>query len=94
MNTPFDFERPLWQMHLVENYGGTGCALIVRFHHCIADGIALIHVMMSMADESFGVGDPSAAQDVGRPGRLRRDGPQASRVVHSELRDLRRRMPS
>ncbi len=64
MNTPFDFERPLWQMHLVENYGGTGCALIARFHHCIADGIALIHVMMSMADESF---DPSHVPPVPGP---------------------------
>jgi len=32
--------RPLWQFHLVENFDG-GHALIVRIHHCIADGIAL-----------------------------------------------------
>lgn len=50
MNTPLDFDRPLWQVHLVENYG-MGCALVWRIHHCIADGIALIHVMISLADE-------------------------------------------
>jgi diacylglycerol O-acyltransferase / wax synthase len=47
MSTPLDKSRPLWQMHLVEHFGN-GCAVIGRFHHCIADGIALIHVLLSM----------------------------------------------
>ncbi len=46
---PLDPRRPLWQFHLVENYDG-GSALIARIHHCIADGIALISVMMAMVD--------------------------------------------
>jgi diacylglycerol O-acyltransferase / wax synthase len=49
-----DPQRPLWQMHLVENYvddqGERGSALITRIHHCIADGIALMSVMMSLVD--------------------------------------------
>lgn len=40
--------KPLWQMHLVEHYDG-GSALIVRIHHCIADGMALMGVLLSMA---------------------------------------------
>jgi hypothetical protein len=44
--TPLDFSRPLWQFHLVDY--GTGSALIQRIHHCYADGIALIQVMLSM----------------------------------------------
>ena len=52
MTTPLDFSQPLWQIHLVENFGA-GCALIWRIHHCIADGIALTYVMMSAADEYF-----------------------------------------
>ena len=47
--TPLDKKRPLWQFHLVENYQG-GAALIVRIHHCIADGIALISVTQSLVD--------------------------------------------
>jgi WS/DGAT/MGAT family acyltransferase len=39
----------LWQFHLVEDYEG-GSALIARIHHCIADGIALIGVTMSLVD--------------------------------------------
>nr|WP_297356560.1 wax ester/triacylglycerol synthase family O-acyltransferase [uncultured Caldimonas sp.] len=47
--TPFDTARPLWQLHLVEDHDG-GSALIARIHHCIADGIALISVMLSITD--------------------------------------------
>lgn len=49
-----DPRHPLWQMHLIEDYTGPdgvkGSALIVRIHHCIADGIALISVTMSLVD--------------------------------------------
>ena len=49
-----DPKRPLWQMHLIEDYAGPdgvkGSALIVRIHHCIADGISLISVTMSLVD--------------------------------------------
>ena len=47
--TPLDMKHPLWQFHLVEHYQG-GSALMVRMHHCIADGIALISVTQSMVD--------------------------------------------
>ncbi len=44
-----DPARPLWHFDLVEAYDG-GSALVVRIHHCIADGIALIAVMQSITD--------------------------------------------
>ncbi|HTH79202.1 MAG TPA: wax ester/triacylglycerol synthase family O-acyltransferase [Ramlibacter sp.] len=46
---PLDRAHPLWRMHLVEDYDG-GSAMIVRIHHCIADGIALISVTMTLVD--------------------------------------------
>ena len=49
-----DKGKPLWQMHLVEDYRG-GSALITRVHHCIADGIALIGVLLNLTDD-----DPNA----------------------------------
>lgn len=48
-STPLDQSKPLWQFHLVERYGG-GCALITRIHHCYADGIALVQVILSLTD--------------------------------------------
>jgi WS/DGAT/MGAT family acyltransferase len=50
-STGLDFSRPLWDFHLVDNYLG-GSALITRIHHCYADGIALIQVMLSLTHES------------------------------------------
>ncbi len=55
MSDPLDREKPLWQMQLIEEYQG-GSALIVRLHHCIADGMALLQVLLSLTDEYF---DPS-----------------------------------
>ena len=49
--TPLDPARPMWQFLLVDNYDG-GSAIIVRIHHCYADGIALVRVMLSMTDAS------------------------------------------
>lgn len=60
---PLNPAHPLWKFELVEHYEG-GSALIARIHHCIADGIALISVMMSMVD---GGAEP--------PRRARQDGP-------------------
>lgn len=48
-STPLDNSRPLWQFHVVENYID-GPVLIVRIHHCIADGIALVQVFLSLTD--------------------------------------------
>ena len=47
-----DFTKPLWQFHLIENYQGGGSALLTRIHHCYADGVALISVMLSMTGDS------------------------------------------
>ncbi|MES2018518.1 MAG: wax ester/triacylglycerol synthase family O-acyltransferase, partial [Pseudomonadota bacterium] len=53
---PLNPDKPLWQMHLVDNCRGEDGklrqALIIRIHHCIADGVALVGVFMSMFDQS------------------------------------------
>jgi diacylglycerol O-acyltransferase / wax synthase len=51
-----DPSRPLWHTYLIEGYGH-GAAMLWRIHHCIADGIALAEVMLSLAE---GPGAPSA----------------------------------
>jgi len=55
-STPLDFSKPLWQFHLIDNYQlnnqHKGTALIIRIHHCIADGLALVRVMLSMTDDT------------------------------------------
>ena len=51
MSTPLDMSKPLWQMHLIDGYEG-GSVLLTRLHHCIADGIALIQLLLSLTDAS------------------------------------------
>jgi diacylglycerol O-acyltransferase len=62
VSTPLDLSRPLWQFHLIENYAEC-CALVLRFHHSIADGSALVHVMLSLTDS-----DPDAPWPAMQPG--------------------------
>lgn len=60
-----DPEKPLWQMHLVDNCRGEDGqlrqALIIRIHHCIADGVALVRVFMSMFEQSPDQENPTPA---------------------------------
>jgi len=48
-STPLDHARPLWQFQLIEKYDG-GSVAISRIHHCYADGLALVQVMLSLTD--------------------------------------------
>ncbi len=58
--TPFPSGRPLWSFHLIERYRG-GSAIIVRIHHCYADGVALVQVLLSLADRAAPDAAPSTA---------------------------------
>lgn len=50
-SSPLDHSKPLWQFHVVEDYRG-GSVLISRIHHCYADGLALVQVLLSLTDAS------------------------------------------
>ncbi|NWF81962.1 MAG: wax ester/triacylglycerol synthase family O-acyltransferase [Chloroflexi bacterium] len=50
LSTTLDRARPLWQMYLVDRCG-TGCALIMRLHHCLADGMALSNMLLALTDQ-------------------------------------------
>ncbi len=55
MSQPLDRARPLWQVAVVEGLllenGREGTALVVRMHHCLGDGVALVGLLLSMTDE-------------------------------------------
>ncbi len=61
MAAPLDRSRPLWHVHVVDGYDGGG-AMVTRMHHCIADGIALARVMLSLTDPAPSV--PATAIDL------------------------------
>lgn len=47
--TQLDFERPPWQIHLLEA-DGEPPLLCFRLHHCLGDGLALLAVLLSVCD--------------------------------------------
>jgi diacylglycerol O-acyltransferase / wax synthase len=68
ISTPLDRRKPLWDWYLVDGFGA-GMAMIVRIHHCIADGIALSRVLLSLTDTHADAGIAPARDGAGR-GRL------------------------
>jgi WS/DGAT/MGAT family acyltransferase len=56
LGTPLDMTRPPWQFHLVDGPNGDS-TVVARLHHCIADGIALASVLLSLTDDT----DPTIA---------------------------------
>ena len=53
MSTALDPNKPLWRIYLIDNHEG-GSALFIRLHHCIADGIAMVQVMLSLTETKAG----------------------------------------
>ena len=73
-SSPLDQTKPLWQFHLVEKYGG-GSALVTRIHHCYADGIALVQVLLSLTDTTAEAKKGSALEKAW----LKKDGEKVKR---------------
>ena len=51
MSTPLDMTKPLWHVHLIDGHE-RGSVVLARIHHSIADGIALVRVMLSLTDST------------------------------------------
>ncbi len=66
---PLDKSRPLWQLRLVEHYEG-GAAIVIRVHHAIGDGMALVGVILSITDGN----EVPRNWDQQAPGRGKRTG--------------------
>jgi diacylglycerol O-acyltransferase / wax synthase len=86
MSTELDYTRPLWKLYLVENYG-SGSAFIARLHHSLADGIALMQVLLSMTESAPAI--PPTSQSLTRlqgGGQTATRGSQAAKTVAGTLK--------
>jgi WS/DGAT/MGAT family acyltransferase len=72
VSTPLDRTKPLWEFHLLENQATGEAFLVVRLHHAIADGIALMAVLMTLCDVSADAPwpEPESEKSHRRRGRL------------------------
>ncbi|MBN8229116.1 wax ester/triacylglycerol synthase family O-acyltransferase [Corallococcus macrosporus] len=59
LGVPLERSRPLWHFHLVRGAPG-GDVLLARLHHCIADGIALARVLLSLTEPVDGAAGAGA----------------------------------
>lgn len=68
MSEELDFSRPLWEINVLEQYK-TGSALVIRLHHCIGDGIAMVNMILGMADQVGSVSEnaPGRSRQIRRP---------------------------
>jgi diacylglycerol O-acyltransferase / wax synthase len=57
-STPLARDLPLWRIHYLEGYGA-GAALVVRLHHCLGDGVALVRLLFGLTDDAE-LEDPAA----------------------------------
>ena len=46
----FDKDRPLWELHLIEGLEGGRCAVIMKLHHAISDGVGLVKMTECMIE--------------------------------------------
>jgi diacylglycerol O-acyltransferase len=59
MSSRLDPAKPLWQTYIVDDAPG-GTAMVSRIHHCLADGVALVRVLLGLAD-----GPTAPPQEIG-----------------------------
>ncbi len=62
MTVPLDHSQALWQVHMIDGYG-SGCAMLFRMHHCMADGIAMARVLLSLGDDVVEAGIAPKGQE-------------------------------
>lgn len=72
MERRLDRERPLWECWIIEGLTDERWALLMKIHHCIADGIATSQMLAKLADdaddsETF-AGNIRAAKETDRVG--------------------------
>ncbi|MBE1546457.1 diacylglycerol O-acyltransferase [Mycobacterium sp. OAS707] len=54
MERRLDRERPLWECWIIEGLADGRWAMLMKIHHCIADGIATMHMISGLSDGGEG----------------------------------------
>lgn len=83
MSSQLNRNSPLWEMWVIEGLGDDRWAILMKVHHCIADGIATMHLFGGLCDNGMGnsfAGHIRAAKEP-EPPRLGLTGPGINPVT-------------
>jgi WS/DGAT/MGAT family acyltransferase len=64
---PLDFERPLWQLYLIEGLEGRRHAYVNKTHHALVDGVSAVDVGTIILDPSKDGSETSVGDDPWEP---------------------------
>jgi len=68
-SNPMDFDRPLWEVHLIEGLRGGQFALYAKLHHSLADGVSGVGLLNFSSDPADSTTPPVWAAE--RPKKAR-----------------------
>jgi WS/DGAT/MGAT family acyltransferase len=87
MTMPLDRSKPLWHTYMIDGYG-EGAAMLSRMHHCIADGISLARVMLSLTDSEpdAGIAPPDDSDETPSTGLLADVAGSSAELVRGAVR--------
>lgn len=54
MERRLDRDRPLWECWIVDGLACSRWALLMKIHHCIANGVAATHLLTGLCDDHGG----------------------------------------
>jgi diacylglycerol O-acyltransferase len=69
MERRLDRDRPLWECWIVDGLAHNRWAILMKVHHCIADGIAATHVLARLCDDGAGGTFATAIRAAHEPAR-------------------------
>jgi len=53
ITTKMDYDKPLWEMHVLENYSSEKSIIFVRVHHAFSDGIGFVSFISCLLDKPY-----------------------------------------
>ena len=52
LERPLDLDFPLWECWIIEGLKGNQWAILIKVHHCLADGISAAHFLTRLCDDA------------------------------------------
>jgi len=52
LERPLDLDRPLWECWVIEGLQDNQWAILMKIHHCLADGISAAHFLTRLCDDA------------------------------------------